>query len=635
MGASPTWSNTRVLATVMPIIIAAAALRLFHLDYHDLRGDEAFSIFFVERDWPAIIGLLRTGEPHPPLYFFALKAWMSLTGQSEFATRWLSAAAGVALVPLVFAFWRRLGEPRTGAIAAALVAANPYHIWNGQDVRMYTMATTFSAGVLYFGLRVAGTGRPVLGRDVLGLTITSLLAMGSHYVAVVLVVAVNGVIAVRWLARGRPEGPAIRFWALGLGATTLAYLPWLVVGLPVLGPSYGGNMYSPAPIEAIWKVLTVFAAGELASAQVASLLALAAAAAACLGAVALARSHPHAAALMMTSICIPFVALLVASSTRPVFSPRYLLLTSPVFFLLSARGLAFLPSSLRIAPFSRATLLPLTAALASAVITLTAIAVQSYYLDRGGEGSGNWRPFVGHIVRSASADDLIVVNHLDPAFFYYYRMLGGTAQATTQPPWQTATREDIDAALDAMMRPGRTVWFVPDGAGAYDKTRIVASWLDRHAVRIRTMRVQGMELELYRVPAGESLTFSFGDIVRLERYEMRGLQGQPGPGETVTLDLVWRALAPIERDYTISAQLLDDQGQLVAQSDSQPANGRAPTSTWRTSEHVVDTRTLRVPNKPGIYRLAVAVYDLSSLQRLSVSGASDNLALLGTVEVRQ
>jgi hypothetical protein len=42
----------------------------------------------------------------------------------------------------------------------------------------------------------------------------------------------------------------------------------------------------------------------------------------------------------------------------------------------------------------------------------------------------------------------------------------------------------------------------------------------------------------------------------------------------------WQARAPIRRDYTVFAQLLDGDGHLLAQVDQQPQGGRWPTSTW-------------------------------------------------------
>jgi hypothetical protein len=618
---------------MLPLIIVAFGLRLFHLDYHDLRGDESFGIFFTQNDWLVIIEQLRAGEPHPPLYFFALKIWLNLAGQSELALRLITALAGVASVPLSFAFWQRLGDTRAGVIAAALIAVNPFHIWNSQDARMYTMVTTFSFGVMYFGLRFAGSGRPPLKRNALGLAVTSLLAMGSHYVAVILVTAVNGVIALRWLSQRRSNAAAERMWALALGATVLLYLPWLVIGLPVLGPSHGGYWNSPGPIEALWDVLRTFSTGEMVSGATASLLVLGTVAAACLGAFTLVRRQPIAGGLVIASICLPFLALLVASITRPVFTPKYLLLTLPSLYLLVAKGLGHLCSAPRVAAPWRAAVLPTATLMAAAIVIPTAIALQSYYLDRGGQGKGTWQLFAGHVAHSASADDLVIVNHLDPSFFYYYQRLGGRAQTIVQPPRQNATNEDIDESLQGKMSPGRTVWFVPDGALTFDKSGLVAAWLDRHAGDGEASRPNGMELVKYRVPAGKPLAIDFGDVVRLERYEIRGGQARFAPGSAVTIDLLWQALSLIRKDYSISVQILDDQGQLAAQSDGPPAQGNAPTSAWRTSDTVVDTRTITMPNEPGTYRLGVAMYDLSSATRLLVPETLDNLPTLGTIEV--
>ena len=98
------------------------------------------------------------------------------------------------------------------------------------------------------------------------------------------------------------------------------------------------------------------------------------------------------------------------------------------------------------------------------------------------------------------------------------------------------------------------------------------------------------------------------------------------------MDLIWHALPPIEQDvgpceevhveniettvcpridYAISLRLLDAAGNVIAQHDSQPANGLLPTSQWRVDDYVQDQHSLRVPDdlEPGVYQLALVVYN--------------------------
>lgn len=110
----------------------------------------------------------------------------------------------------------------------------------------------------------------------------------------------------------------------------------------------------------------------------------------------------------------------------------------------------------------------------------------------------------------------------------------------------------------------------------------------------------------------------FDGAIRLEGYEISNQNLKRG--QAVALLLYWRALGRIERDYTVFVHLIDEKEESVAGSDSLPRNGRAPTSTWREGEFVVDAHILPIPADvpPGNYRIEVGLYYLPTLERLSI-----------------
>jgi len=85
--------------------------------------------------------------------------------------------------------------------------------------------------------------------------------------------------------------------------------------------------------------------------------------------------------------------------------------------------------------------------------------------------------------------------------------------------------------------------------------------------------------------------------------------------EDLRVDLWWGADTSIDADYTVSAALLDEVGQLVAQLDSAPQSGTRPTSTITPGEVVYDPRPLQTisgePLPPGTYTVVVQVYLLT------------------------
>src|SRR5207248_10770349 len=74
-----------------------------------------------------------------PLYTLLLHFWLMLAGTSEAAVRLLPLIFGVATIPLMYEFGRRLGRPTLGLLGAGLLTISPFHIWHSQDAKMYTL----------------------------------------------------------------------------------------------------------------------------------------------------------------------------------------------------------------------------------------------------------------------------------------------------------------------------------------------------------------------------------------------------------------------------------------------------------------------------------------------------------------
>ncbi|MBM3129314.1 MAG: glycosyltransferase family 39 protein [Chloroflexi bacterium] len=104
----------------------------------------------------------------------------------------------------------------------------------------------------------------------------------------------------------------------------------------------------------------------------------------------------------------------------------------------------------------------------------------------------------------------------------------------------------------------------------------------------------------------------------LEQYQTPTTRLERGKALVVILN--WRATEKIERDYSVFAHLVDGKGNLIAEYNGPPINGKAPTSRWDPHRTIVDAAVLRLAGDAPIgddYRLEIGMYDLETLERLS------------------
>ena len=122
-----------------------------------------------------------------------------------------------------------------------------------------------------------------------------------------------------------------------------------------------------------------------------------------------------------------------------------------------------------------------------------------------------------------------------------------------------------------------------------------------------------------------------------ERVRLLGYSLGPGPvaaGGTLDLVLYWQGQDRIGTDYTVFLHLLDGEGRTWGQGDGRPVAGFYSTLYWDPGEIVADAHRVQVDpsSPPGLYQLAVGLYELETGRRLPT--ADGDRLLIGSVEVR-
>jgi hypothetical protein len=112
----------------------------------------------------------------------------------------------------------------------------------------------------------------------------------------------------------------------------------------------------------------------------------------------------------------------------------------------------------------------------------------------------------------------------------------------------------------------------------------------------------------------------FGESITLLGYAP---QLQPGQ---LQLTLYWQTDQPLDQSWTVFVHVLNGAGSLVAQRDSQPRDGRYPTSVWDQGEVVDDSHPIRLLSglPEGNYQVVVGLYSLDSGERLPVLDSQGN-----------
>jgi len=157
-------------------------------------------------------------------------------------------------------------------------------------------------------------------------------------------------------------------------------------------------------------------------------------------------------------------------------------------------------------------------------------------------------------------------------------------------------------------------------SGSDDEMRI--GWpLGSRSLSLNSIMVAPLPFENELPLISRTLLAEFGQppVIELHGYDLN--TSEVVRDDTLELTLVWRSLADnLHTSYKVFVHLLDESGEIVTQSDSVPANGFRPTTSWREGEVISDEFTLSTPVeiKSEEYALWIGLYDPETGLRLPI-----------------
>ena len=489
-------------AFLAPIFVLGLVLRLYDVGAESIWVDELSSIQRARWSLPELISDVSQSV-HPPLYFVILHYWVSLFGDSEFAARLPSAIFGVLALPAVYLVGERLFSRRAGTSSALILSVSLFHISWSQEARGYTLMVLLALASMYFFIRILESGRRALR---VGYVLASCLLIYTHYYGMLVLAAQTAYICLLAASSERPRGVNVSAFLLLQAAVGMSYLPWATLFLRQFLRVQSGY-WIPAPTTR--SILDSFI--EYTGYRRTLLLGLLALASlsvvawskvrgrfdwrnalASIGEYAWsvrvlnARENLLLVLWLTVPIAIPF---LVSRVSTPIYYTRYTIAASVAFYILAARGIDNIRSTL---VRSLAILFVVGVSLAS---------VRDYYVDTW---KREWRGAAGYIDRSAKPGDLLLFNDAgESSVFAYYSKrtelitqgfdLEGRLVTEQTPRDEPLGIERLGSAVAGYSR----VWLIL--ANTNDRKGLIKKGLqERYRLVDLNRAYQGIEIYLFR-----------------------------------------------------------------------------------------------------------------------------------------
>lgn len=628
-----TWSAAAVArwslvgATVATLVAFVA--RVWALGDASLWYDEAYSIAAAAKSPLDMFATIIATDNNPPLHYLILSMGLRLLGSREFAVRFVSLVPGVLLVPLAYTTGaevfrghpdRRVAGAAAGVSAAALVSLSPYLIFYAQEARMYSQLTLFALlavwTLLWATRRGADAPRGPWPWLAHGAAIA--LMLYSHYAAVLLLPA----LAVYALLVG---GRVFGRWLLALAFGLLLWLPWLPSVLTQVRRFGATPEYFPAQLnfgDILGQIVTRFLG--VASTPLALTLTGALLLGALLAVVSLWRAAPDLArrvALLALAAALPMLLTAGLATVIPKFVPRYAIVAAPALLVAAPVVLVALLWNRR----------PAGRVVYGVALALTLLA------SAGGAWSAAHIPFLGkddargvarYVTERAKPEQAVLhVRNTPEAFDYYYR---GAA-----PRYAMDVGFDFAAGATKLnqvlaTRPSH-IWLPLWQYEFTDPTGMVITELTRRSQKAPLIRDNFAGYHLMRFELSDwtpidptaAPTQPIGATFE-RQLTLVGADRLPDLSDAVGWTLTWTADRPLDRDFSVTVQLVDADGQVRLAHDQAVVTPYLSATGFPVGLPLRGLTQLSLPADlaPGAYDARLLVWDAREQRNLGATDAT-------------
>jgi len=385
------------------ITILGTLLQLHAITAKSFWLDEGSSITMARLDWFNFLRILWRREMNMVLYYLLLRGWLHL-GDSVVWIRGLSVIFAVAAIPAIFILGRKLCGTSFGLISALLLSVNAFQVRYAQEARSYSLLVLLLIVSSYFFVSAIESGRR---RDWNWYIVASSLAIYAHFFAILVVVAHWVALRVMTRTGVMALGPEVRLqFRRAARLTALWTAPiWIFIATTGAGPI----AWIPRPhlgdVIGLLKKLSGNAETTLLL-----LYSICVIAGIVTGIISVRRKRPDSAGYIILAcwFVVPIVVVLLVSMARPVFAPRYLIISMPAWIMLAAVGLDSMRPRL------------LAGIVTAAIVWFGVAGIRSYYKVDFDIGRNDVRSATTYILDNSQSSDGIIFYSLSTRFPYDY-----------------------------------------------------------------------------------------------------------------------------------------------------------------------------------------------------------------------
>lgn len=136
---------------LISILVFGGILRFYHIDFQSVWLDEIHTLNEANPSlsWSQFYNSLLASDPHPPLYFIAIRILFSIFGYETLVLRLFSSILGIASLYAIYILGKEMINKNVGLIAAFLLSINYFHLYYSQDGRPYIFLVLFTTLSFY------------------------------------------------------------------------------------------------------------------------------------------------------------------------------------------------------------------------------------------------------------------------------------------------------------------------------------------------------------------------------------------------------------------------------------------------------------------------------------------------------